>query len=229
MDKLAYGWLSDPWLEFIAYLCGLLFLSIFWFIFIIVYKFYKRQSIKRHQNKISNLLTEIIKQPISSAQYSKLINQLNLLSHNKPINSLIAWVGIMEDSNQVQQTNFSNIFSKLAYTELINIGLNSRDIASQCLALQMIRLSELNQFDEALINRLNSPDLAPYAVAALARTQGIKAIDLMMQCYENDYLSNTQLLTAFVELPINLLKKNINKTRHPQIHLLISKYLERPA
>lgn len=222
---MAYDWLSDPWLQFVGYLCCFLILSIISFLFIIVSKHFKRQAQLQYQIQLEKLLSAL------SAKQSKdqLIYQLNQLTHRHPLQTLIAWVAVMEQSSINRQAQYASAFHLTDYDAMITRALQSKHIPTQCLAIQMIRLFDLKQYDDILLKLLHSQVLTPYAIAALAKTQGIRAVDLMVKVYEQDYLSNSQLLTAFAELPLPSIKLAINKLQHPKIRALILQYLEIPT
>ena len=222
---MAFDLHSDPLLEFVAYLCCFLTLSILCFIFIIIYKHYKRQAQLRHQGLLHKFLQYLLEHPLSDQQISKTLFQLNRLSQQKPLQTLTAWLNVMKHADMEKQEKYAGVLLKLNYEAMIQSGLISRNIALQCLAMQMIRVCNLNQFDEYLEARLESVELAPYAIAALAKTRGIASLTLILNAYEKDLLSNSQLLTAISDLPLTEVEGAITKEKYPKIHDLMTHYL----
>ncbi len=223
--NLAFALHSDPLLEFVTYLCCFLALSILSFIFIIIYKHYKRQSQLRHQALLYKHIQFLLEHPLSDQPAVQRLYQLNKLIQKKPLQTLTAWMDVMQDADVVTQEKYAAVLRKLDYQTMIQRGLASRHIALQCLAMQMIRLCHLKQFDDYLLVKLASVELAPYAIAALAKIQGIAALKLILNAYEKDLLSNSQLLTAIAELPRAEVLAATSKRQHAKIHGLITRYL----
>ncbi len=224
---MVFDWRSDPLLVFVALLCCFLTLNIICFICIIIYKHYKRMAQLQYQAQLQQLLIQLSKASAhTQQQLSQVIEQLG---KKNTAQSLVAWVTIMQQCHGSQQLQYASIFRRLDFDDLIHRGLASQNVTTQCYAIQMIRFCQLNQFDDALIQQLSSVVLAPYAIAALAKTQGVRAIDLMVSAYQQQLLSNSQLLTALSELPLAAIQDVIDQVQHASIRALILQYLKVPA
>jgi len=63
------------------------------------------------------------------------------------------------------------------------------------------RICEINEFDEALISFTKVPVLSAYACIALAKTQRLSSINILIDAFNNNLISITELLSALVEIP----------------------------
>lgn len=225
--KLDFAWLSDPLLEYTLYLSCILLVSILLFIGVIVKKHQRRQHEIRCQENLKKLLDEALLLTESKSSNLKVISCINESIKTSNIDLICAWSSIIESSNKSNKERYLKIFLKLNHIELLSKALKSKNIKQKCLAIQTIGICEINEFDEALISFTKVPVLSAYACIALAKTQRLSSINILIDAFNNNLISITELLSALVEIPRKQLIDWQRKKLDKHVNEIISRYLER--
>ena len=226
-SNLDYAWHSDPLLEYSLYLSSILFVSILVFIGVIVKKHQRRQHEIRCQEKLKKLLDEALLMLEQKSSDLEVINQINESIKTNQINFMCAWSSIIESSDEVYKKQYLKIFFKLNHTEILSKAIKSKNIKQKCLSIHTVGSCKTNEFDETLISFSKEPVLSAYACIALAKTQQLSSISILIDAFKSKLISTTQLLSALVEIPRKQLLDWQSKKLDKHVNEIISRYLER--
>ncbi len=224
--KLDYVWLSDPFLKYALYLSCALCASILIFISIIVKKHKAKQHEIHCQEKLIGLLNDAVKLASEKSDNQAQINQINQAIKSKRFDFICAWSAIIESASETDKKNYLKVFLQLDYLQTLSKALNSKRTKEKCLAIQTVGICKINNFDDTLKEFTKTPALSAYACTALAKTQGLLSMNVLITSFNHHLISTSQLLSALVEIPRKQLINWQNKKLDKDINQVIAYYLE---
>ena len=199
--NLVSAWLSDPLIVYAFILSGLLFAGIFVLFLMIVIKHRQRIRGLKIQHQFILELEKALERTKEQGNISSEVNKINRLIrlHKKDI--AYGWVRLLEKTPQNERQQYINIAKQTGMMDCIPHCLNQEGLAEKCIAIEAIGLTNLAEYQTALVQFSQSPALGPYACIALARLSGRNALPQIIQSYDLGILSITQALSALVEIP----------------------------
>lgn len=199
--NLVSAWLSDPLIVYALILSGLLFSGIFILFLTIVIKHRQRIKSVRIQHQFIRELEKALECTKEQRDITNEIHKINRLIrlHKKDI--AYGWVRLLEKTPQNERQQYINIAKQTEMMHCIPHCLKKEGLAEKCIAIEAIGLTNLAEYQTALVQFTQSPALAPYACIALARLSGRDALPQIIQSYNLGVLSTTQALSALVEIP----------------------------
>jgi hypothetical protein len=224
--KLEFAWPSDPLLQYALSLSALLFGGIAFLVLTISIKHGRRLRSSKIQHQLVALLTESIQRSLDSQKIDSQINAINHLIHFHKKDVAYGWVRLLEQTPILEREKYIAIAVKTNMKECIPHCLYQEGLAERCVALEAIGLSNFTSFASSIEKFSESPGVAPYACVALARLIHEKAIIIIINSYEQGFLSTTQALSALAEIPRDKVIDYLDNQENPRIPSHIYDYLE---
>ena len=197
------------------------------FIGLIIKKHHRRQHEIHCQEKLKRLLDCALEQESVKAEYAIYINQINESIKSNRLDLICAWSSIIQSSNESTKKKYLKLFLEVNHIDMLSRALVGKNTKQKCLAIQTVGICKINAFDETLKSLTKVPVFSSYACIALAKTQGILSIDILIEAFNNQLISTSQLLAALLEIKRKDLLSWQRKKTDKRVNEIIAYYLEK--
>ena len=220
-----FAWSSDPLLVYALGLSAGLFLGIFLLILTIILKHGGRLNSEKIQKRFATLIHDANGRSLKNESIQVDIDRINALIAKQKKDVAYGWVRLLEQTAKQDRGQYIAIAMKTNMLQCIPHCLNDEGIAEKCIALEAIGLSGFDHFLSDVQKYVYRSGIAPYSCVALARLIGIEALPQIIQSHEKGALSNTQALSAILEIPMETIVQYCQAPTQIAMPKLFHRYL----
>lgn len=213
---------TDLLITYAIYMSGLFFFGILCCAVLICYKFIRQSREQLQQQHCITLFQALFDAP---PRASPITEQLNAFIRERPITACYGIVRCLENKECNSIKHFHEKLNLVELSTAINASIKSVYIKNKAIALEAMGLTKIAIDPKLIWSHLNDNNLAPFATEALARIKGKAALPDIARCHQNQQITNSQLLTALLQINPSDLSQFLNSPEGKLIPAELLRYL----